>query len=220
VKHRHVAVVSALALAALFATACGGGAPTCDQLIDHVAEVTKDKPPDRAAAIADCQKSDLSAATKRCLMKAASAEDLGACFSEAKHGDKGGGADDYATSAKASEAELNANRIAKLVKMYYAEQATYPASASGPTPPLGSCCKQPGGTCKPDRSMWQMPPWSTIDFAIDEPSRYSYSYEVKDTSKEVVVHAIGDLDCDGDLSDFAVHITPEGTTTSGTKQGE
>jgi type II secretory pathway pseudopilin PulG len=93
--------------------------------------------------------------------------------------------------------------------------AQFPGPSVGPTPPLGTCCAQ-GGTCAPDRTLWDNDVWIALRFAVDDPHYYSYAYEVHgnarpgesapiDGSNNFTVYAYGDLDCDGDYSTFAMY---------------
>ncbi|MCG8425639.1 MAG: hypothetical protein MJE77_47775 [Proteobacteria bacterium] len=80
----------------------------------------------------------------------------------------------------------------------------FPKKSAGPTPPLGTCCKQ-GGKCAPNSSYWQKEPWVALQFSVDDPHFYSYQYEVIDPEKQFVVRAFGDLDCDGVYSTFEMY---------------
>jgi hypothetical protein len=62
--------------------------------------------------------------------------------------------------------------------------------------------------CKPDPAVW-IGPWQELDFSIDEPHRFRYSYD--GTAESFTARAIGDLDCDG----AGVEITATGSVKDG-----
>ena len=78
----------------------------------------------------------------------------------------------------------------------------FPASSSGPAPPLGTCCSGDGRHCYPDRELWRRRPWIELDFALERPHWYSYEYKRAPDGKSFTVAAYGDLDCDGEYSTF------------------
>jgi hypothetical protein len=77
----------------------------------------------------------------------------------------------------------------------------FPVSSMGPTPPLGTCCKQ-GGRCLPDKALWTDDVWIALQFSVDDPHYYSYEYMANDPHTSFTVRAYGDLDCDGVYSTF------------------
>ena len=104
---------------------------------------------------------------------------------------------DYRTRNRAAEAREMLRYLAGLVRAEHAERGgRLPQQPAGPTPPLGRCCEQ-GGECEVDREQWADPGWRALRFTIDDPHRYSYSYEVVDGGRAAVLRASGDLDCDG-----------------------
>jgi hypothetical protein len=122
--------------------------------------------------------------------------DLMACSE--KKGDKPadtGGFKDYQTKSKATEAKLQLNKIGKNAKVTFAETSKFPVG-SAPLTPATDCCKGEGGKCQPDPKAWTTGPWTALDFAIDEPHRFRYSYESADGTTFTAT-AVGDLDCSG-----------------------
>jgi hypothetical protein len=119
--------------------------------------------------------------------------------------------------AKADEAEQFLKIMSDAARSYYhvpgttdslmPEAKQFPASV-GPTPPLGTCCKE-GGACKPRAEAWAHPVWKSLDFAMREP--HYYSYEIKSTKgddggpKSFTALAYGDLDCDGEYSTLSLY---------------
>lgn len=83
--------------------------------------------------------------------------------------------------------------------------ARFPPTAP-PTPPLGSCCKQEGGLCAPDPALWKTETWKALKFAPTEPQRYSYEFTSTGSGADArfTVRALGDIDCDGEMSTFQV----------------
>lgn len=126
------------------------------------------------------------------------------CKKDKGGGDKaaggGGGAptqkdfEDYASKAKASEAQLMLNRLGKTLKVYAVEQGGLPVGKSPPTPAT-PCCASPDHKCAPDPNNWTGEPWRTLEFTVDEPHLFQYDFE--SDGKTATVHAVGDLKCDG-----------------------
>jgi hypothetical protein len=81
--------------------------------------------------------------------------------------------------------------------------AQFPSVSVGPTPPLGDCCAQ-GGQCQPMAQPWEDNAWTALQFAVDEPHYFSYTYASADPLTEFTVRANGDLDCDGVYSTFEI----------------
>ncbi len=116
----------------------------------------------------------------------------------------------YKARSMASEAMVTIRRIADGASVYAMEERVDPADPmtvkTGPppaapmTPAAGSCCKEPEGTCAPDKGNWDHEGWKAVNFEPDHPHRYSYEVEVK--GQTVTVRAVGDLDCDGILSTY------------------
>jgi Tfp pilus assembly protein PilE len=118
---------------------------------------------------------------------------------------------DYMKRAKKPEAALNLNRIGKSAKRAYAETGAYPAGSAPLTPPR-PCCGQPNNHCAAVPALYAAnPAWRALDFQIDEPTLFQYSYSASADGQSFVAKAVGDLDCDG------VFITYEltGTATNG-----
>jgi type IV pilus assembly protein PilA len=79
----------------------------------------------------------------------------------------------------------------------------------------GCCAKTPGaGTekCEPDQSVWAVDPWKDLKFSMDDPHYYAYAYQVNVGAAGSVTGdhnftalAQGDLDCDGDPSEFSMY---------------
>jgi hypothetical protein len=72
----------------------------------------------------------------------------------------------------------------------------------------GSCCSSQGlrrpdkegeDLCDVDRSIWETSKWNAVEFQMDSPHAFLYSFNSKETGDGAtfVVTANGDLDCDG-----------------------
>ncbi len=89
-----------------------------------------------------------------------------------------------------------------------AGQAAYPPSV-GPTPaavPLGASALDPPGS-------WEHPTWKALEFGFSRPHSYSFEFqsEVRGRKSRYRASARGDLDGDGQTSEFTVR----GEATSG-----
>ncbi|MEP6866395.1 MAG: hypothetical protein ABJE66_37600 [Deltaproteobacteria bacterium] len=121
--------------------------------------------------------------------------DLMAC-SEKQKGEK------PADKSKPIEAKLQLDRIGKDAKRIYAETSKFPVG-SAPLTPATDCCKGEGGKCQPDPKAWTAGPWAAMEFTIDEPHLFRYSYESTDGTTFTAT-AVGDLDCSGRPQTFTL----------------
>jgi hypothetical protein len=129
-----------------------------------------------------------------------------------------GAADEYIKKSKGSEALVMLKRLATSARAFAEERASgFPRISGGPTPPLGACCKGDKGRCAPDPSLWSQPPWSDLDFSIEDPHYFSYEYKAATDGTSFTARAYGDLDCDGTYSTFSMTGTAAagGDTTVG-----
>jgi hypothetical protein len=118
---------------------------------------------------------------------------------------------DYTKRSKKTEAALQLNKIGKSAKRAYAETGKYPVGTA-PLTPADPCCGQPNNHCAAVPSLYAANPvWRALDFQIDEPTLFQYSYRGSADGQSFEAKAVGDLDCDG------VFITYElaGTVSSG-----
>lgn len=119
---------------------------------------------------------------------------------------------DYASKSKKTEAQLMLNKLSKNSKVYFVTNASYLAGSAGPTPAT-PCCKGPGGRCPIDTSWGSNAVWSGLDFQIDEPTRFQYTYQ--SDGKTVTATAVGDPDCDGKTITYTLKMSLEnGNPTS------
>jgi type IV pilus assembly protein PilA len=126
---------------------------------------------------------------------------------------------EYMKKSKSSEASLNLNKIGKNQKTKFQAESTFTVGNSGllPAPPSGTggCCGGTGGSskgevtnkCQPNSAAFQGDTvWSDIEFSMDEPSQYNYSYT--GASDLATAYAIGDLDCDTKMSTWVMKLAP------------
>jgi type II secretory pathway pseudopilin PulG len=116
---------------------------------------------------------------------------------------------DYTKRSKTTEAQLQLNKIGKAAKIGFAENSQFPVGEVGAEP---TCCGQPNNHCAVNAATWQDPVWKALDFEIDEPHLYRYTY--KSDGKTFHATAIGDLDCDGQEATY----TLDGSVVDGAAQ--
>ena len=92
-----------------------------------------------------------------------------------------------------TEPELQLTRLGKNAKAYFAETGGYVAYRADLTP-TQSCCSA-GGSCAPDAGVWAQPPWSAMEFSIDDAHMFQYAYE--SDASHFLAAAVGDTNCDG-----------------------
>jgi len=114
----------------------------------------------------------------------------------------------YVNKSKASEAQWALQRLADTARAYYVENGKLPASAPM-TPAPGSCCQGGEKRCAPSAEAWSNPAWQAIGFSMPDPHYYSYELEV--TGAGFTAKAVGDLDCDGELSTYTLTGTVKGS---------
>ncbi|CAN5595806.1 hypothetical protein BH11MYX1_BH11MYX1_09200 [soil metagenome] len=113
---------------------------------------------------------------------------------------------DYTKRGKVSEAALQLDTIGKNLKRLYAEEGALPIGTSSVLPAGSTCCGQPRNKCAADPAAFAKDPiWSKVDFAMDEPAIYRYSYASTD-GKTATVTATGDADCDGVMASFQLTV--------------
>lgn len=117
---------------------------------------------------------------------------------------------DYTKRSKVIEADLYLMRLERAAKRYAAENNGFPR-ASAPLTPATPCCAGPGARCN-DPQGWATPEWRELDFAIDEPHRFQYSYE--SDGKTFTARAVGDVRCDGNAVRYELRGTLDGSGTT------
>ncbi|HEY0254481.1 MAG TPA: prepilin-type N-terminal cleavage/methylation domain-containing protein [Kofleriaceae bacterium] len=125
---------------------------------------------------------------------------------------------EYMKRGKTTEASLNLNKIGKAAKRVKGEIGTYPVEGGAMKPhSTGTCCGDSGGTPQVNNKCTPAPDsfsdgsgWSHLEFSVDEPSIYNYSYVPDTAGSFFSAYAAGDADCDTKIATF----TMQGTTTT------
>ncbi|HEX8114691.1 MAG TPA: DUF4190 domain-containing protein [Kofleriaceae bacterium] len=103
---------------------------------------------------------------------------------------------DYTKRSKKTESALQLNKLGKNAKRAYIETGSFPKGNAPLTPP-NPCCGQPNNHCRAVPEMYAADPvWRALDFQIDVPTLFQYSYEASPDGQSFVAKAVGDLDCD------------------------
>ena len=127
----------------------------------------------------------------------------------------------YVRRSKTTEATMNIRKIWDSAVAYYeSEHAAsdgsilakqFPDGMEGSTPVL-KCCINPGEKCAPNPSIWNVPSWAALNFSVDDPHYYQYTYGLDDAlvgpsgvRTGFIAMAVGDLDCDDTFSTFMRH---------------
>jgi prepilin-type N-terminal cleavage/methylation domain-containing protein len=109
---------------------------------------------------------------------------------------------DYMKRSKKTEAALQLNKIGKNNKRIYSETSQYSQVAAtvlpAPKGTAGACCDSANNNhCAANPSAFAANSgWRALDFQIDEPNLFVYTY-TPNNSSTFVAQALGDLDCDG-----------------------
>ena len=108
------------------------------------------------------------------------------------------------------EAVVMLNKLGANAKVAFATNGAFPIGKVGPTP-ADECCKSgsPENKYKCPATTWTDPTWKALDFSIDGPTEYRYSYE--SDGKTFTATAVGDRDCDEALATY----TLKGTVDAG-----
>ncbi|MGE0546703.1 MAG: prepilin-type N-terminal cleavage/methylation domain-containing protein [Kofleriaceae bacterium] len=121
---------------------------------------------------------------------------------------------DYMKKSKKTEASLQLNKLGKNAKVAYNTDASYPQGTAAVLPAaVGNACSQ--ATKKMPVVSWTGDAvWKSLDFQVDEPALFSYSY----TSAAVGTAtgtAAGDLDCDTTMITYTLNLTaPNGNASA------
>jgi len=116
--------------------------------------------------------------------------------------------EEYVKRSKQSEAALQLNKLGKSAKRVYAETSALPIG-DVPLTPAAPCCGGPNHHCVTTPETWQQPVWKALDFEIDEPTLFQYSYQ--SDGKTFTAKAVGDLNCNGTTITYELH----GTSANG-----
>jgi prepilin-type N-terminal cleavage/methylation domain-containing protein len=97
---------------------------------------------------------------------------------------------DYMKKSKKTEASLQLNKIGKNSKVYFITNASFVTTSGATLPTSPTNCKYAVTTAWAADSGW-----AALDFQIDEPNLFEYTYTGNASSPNAT--AVGDLDCDG-----------------------
>ncbi|MBL9017007.1 MAG: hypothetical protein JNL83_22665 [Myxococcales bacterium] len=104
--------------------------------------------------------------------------------------------------SESDEAEVQLRKLQKNLQVSFQTNAEFPTGKAGPTPSGKACCKQAGQRCAASTEWTRTPAWTELDFRIEEPTRFQYSYASDGTTATVT--AVGDLECDGKLETYTL----------------
>ena len=120
---------------------------------------------------------------------------------------------DYMKKSKKTEASLQLNKILKNNKVEYNTRSQYVIGTGAALPGVaGGACSGPNGHFAVV-SWTGDPTWSQLDFQIDEPNLFTYTYV--GTATTAVAQAIGDLDCDTTTIAYTLNMAAPGGNASG-----
>jgi hypothetical protein len=199
---------------------CKGG-DKCERAWDKMAaamkaEVKDGKEPDKAAMVGKC-KEELKQHPEReamldCVIAISgevSMDKLMAC-SSAKG--KDGKDDTGGPRVRKTEAALMLNKIGKNAKRVFGETGAFPKGQVGLSP-AAVCCSGKDAKCPVDAKAWADPVWQALEFTIDEPHMFQYTYQ--GDGKTFTATAVGDLDCDTNMITYKLEgsLDPSGNPT-------
>jgi hypothetical protein len=92
------------------------------------------------------------------------------------------------------EAKIQLGKIGKNAKTAFVAQAAFPTGKVGPTP-ANACCSEQIKQCIPSEGMWADPTWQALEFMVEGPFNYQYTYE--SDGKTFTATASGDPGCTG-----------------------
>ena len=177
----------------------------CQQVVDKTFKIVSDmaktagKPlgdEDKAKFVEKCRgalKEGHRDPVMDCVLKANDEVQVRACMGEAMHG--------FSAKSQAIEGKLMMKRLERNLKAQVVETSAYPTGKAGPTP-AAACCSQPAQKCANKPEDWADPVWKSLEFSVDEPGRFQYSYQ--SDGKTVTATAVGDPQCDGKTVTFTL----------------
>jgi hypothetical protein len=164
--------------------------PVLEQIVAEAAKQAG-KPatkPDMTEMVRECKKAVAKGddAGIDCVLHAADRAAVRACVDE--------GVKAYQAKLKRVEASLAIHKLRRNLQLYVTEASAFPTGKAA-TLPDKPCCPQPDQRCAVTDAWAKDPLWSKLDFQVDEPSRFQYSYQ--SDGKTAHVTAVGDPSCDG-----------------------
>jgi type IV pilus assembly protein PilA len=119
----------------------------------------------------------------------------------------------YVRRSKTTEATMNVRKLYDSSVSYYAFDhhsrtgATllrqFPDTVAA-TPAVNGCCGQSGDKCPPNPAQWDTATWRSLNFSVDDPHNYWYTYESANpgANAQFTARASANLDCDAIYSTF------------------
>ncbi len=117
----------------------------------------------------------------------------------------------YIKKGKTGEARKFVKKIYDGARTYYMDRGgtrgmqqlppQFPTPTQAATPALGTCCAGGNDKCEPQQALWTNATWTSLQFSVDDPHYFMYSYVTNGTSA-FTARANGDLDCDAEYSTF------------------
>jgi hypothetical protein len=184
-----------IAIAAVLAVGCDDdGPPSCKQMAREMSRhgVIGDSHEAIDEVAAECKREGWPGQFRACIARAGSDDEADACEDRVRIGKK----KDASRAPRRAEAEIQLERIEKAAYQHFVINTRFPEGRAGPTPSMPCCdSARSDRRCAPDPSAWTDPVWRELEFAVEEPHFFQYTYE--GTGETFTAKAIGDLDCDG-----------------------
>lgn len=145
-------------------------------------------PEDKKAFVENCRKASKSKPDPEVDCVLAAKDDAGVrdCYMK--------GYEAYLARSKEMEAKIQLGKIAKTTKAAFIGQAAFPTGKVGPTPAT-PCCSEQVKQCLPGEGTFSDPTWQALEFMIEGPFHFQYSYE--SNGKTFTATASGDPGCTG-----------------------
>jgi hypothetical protein len=113
--------------------------------------------------------------------------------------------DNYMTKGKKTEASLHLKMMERKIKTFHIEKSRLPESAAL-MPGTNACESRTGKSPRVPESQWFADKgWAEMQFHIDEDTLFQYRW-TKTSDTAGYAEAIGDLDCDANVSTYRVDI--------------
>jgi type IV pilus assembly protein PilA len=115
---------------------------------------------------------------------------------------------DYMKKSKKTEASLQLNKIGKNAKTAFIQMAQFPQGTTATLPGTTGPCATGNTTGKyaVDTSWPTDSVWASLDFQIDEPNLFAYTYSGTALTAANAT-AVGDLDCDTTMITYSLNLT-------------
>jgi len=116
----------------------------------------------------------------------------------------------YIKKSRASEGKIEVQRLYNSAVIYAQESGNFLQIQGGPTPGAPWAC---AGTVptkhQPNDALWEVEPWNSLVFQMNDPHVFSYQYTASGTDMSAI--ALGDTDCDGITGTITISATTVGS---------